>query len=133
MRIPNGCKQVSPTKLIRVKTPLDFVIFKNGKSAFFDAKSFDSDRIHHSWLTPHQIQMLNAISINGVRAGLLIWFRKINRVVFLDAQLLNALEPNQSAMWDCGLVLGSFEEFRLSDILDLSFETEPKPMTLRLS
>lgn len=127
LRIPDGCRQIGKDKLIRTRSPLDYVMFKEGRTVCFDAKTINSDvitysNLHSSESTKHQLQTCLHISTKGVRAGLIIWFRLSNYVSFIDAQLLNVIQPREGIKYDAGLILGKWEDFKLSPLFQLSFE-----------
>lgn len=127
VRIPDGCRQIGKQKLIRVRSPLDYVLIKEGKTVFLDAKTINADTLSYSFLhdsksTSHQLETMRRISVNKCRAGLLIWFRLSNIISFIDAQLLMVIQPNEGIKYDAGLILGKFEDFKLGPLFQLSFE-----------
>lgn len=113
IRMPNGCKRVGPKKLIQIKTDFDFILIYEGQTLFLDCKSFDSDRISHSQLTPHQVHALATIKDNQCEAGYLVCFRKAQSVNFFNAHELLNLNPGSSLTFKQGQILGSPEYFNL--------------------
>lgn len=88
---------LSRGKLIyKAKGGPDFTILYKGKAIFFDAKSFDSDRITYSQLHQHQINELNDISNSGFKSGYLVWMREISKICWIDISKLVSLESGKS-------------------------------------
>lgn len=125
VRMPDGCKTVSRTRIIRVRTPFDYVLVYNGISVFIDCKSFDSDRITHSQLVDHQIDSLKQINEKGCTSGYLVWFRKENAVCFAPISRLSRLTPGQSLHGSETIYLGSIEEFYLGRLFSYHLEHDP--------
>lgn len=83
-RMPDGCKQVGP-KIIRVKTPWDWIVSLNGKTALIDTKTCLDAGFRHSSIQDHQVSEMLAHEMTGVLAGYVIWLRKSDMVIFLPA------------------------------------------------
>jgi len=110
IKMPLGCRRVGPKRLIQIKTAFDYVLIDSrGTVCFLDCKSFDSDRMSHSQLTEHQVDKLSDIEHHKVRAGYLVYFRKINVVVFFDASKMKALRPGHSLTASDGEYLGHWD------------------------
>lgn len=112
VRIPDSCKQIGrerngAPRLIRVKSPFDFVIASKGFSVFLDVKSTESDRYTYSQLKQHQIDTLHKVR-KDVLSGYLVHFALENKIVFFDVNLLAALKPRESVSIESGLLLGTF-------------------------
>lgn len=88
IKIPSGCKQVSFGKIIRVKSPFDFVITKSGMCAFIDTKTTNSNTFGKSKVKPHQLQALLDQENQGLLAGYLIHFQNTNLVYFFKASII---------------------------------------------
>lgn len=120
IKIPDGCRRVRTPiglKLIPVKTPFDFVIGKNGTVCFFDAKSFDKNRLTRSDVVLHQITSLYSFETEKFIAGYLVYFRPINEIVFFDASQLVGLEKTGISLnAEDGTYLGSIEKFNISKL-----------------
>ena len=86
-RIPDGCKQVGK-RIIRVKTPWDWALSYNGRSAFIDTKTVDKVSFAYSSVTDHQVRALHTHEAAGAVAGYVIWFRPSDQVVFIPASRL---------------------------------------------
>ena len=84
-RFPDGCKSIGQNRIIRVKTPFDWILSFNGKTALIDTKTTDSDSFSHSKIIIHQVTEMSAHQRAGTIAGYVIWFRKSNRVIFMNA------------------------------------------------
>lgn len=91
VRIPDGCRVVGRNKLIRVKSPFDYILAKPGKVAFIDTKTFAANRCainNPKLFEPHQIGTLSRFCELGIQSGFLIWFRKSDELGFIDADFL---------------------------------------------
>lgn len=90
LRIPDGCKQLSAFKLIRVRSPFDFVAHKKDQVIFFDAKTTDEKNFPYSKINQTQLQHLLKLEMSGFKAGYVIKFNLTKEIVFVTAgQLLN--------------------------------------------
>jgi penicillin-binding protein-related factor A (putative recombinase) len=87
-RIPDGCKQLSGGKIIRVTTPFDFVVTYKSKSAFVDTKTIDGECFHYSSIKEHQVSEMILHENYGAIAGYVIWFRQIDVIIFVPAHIL---------------------------------------------
>ncbi|CAK9250664.1 unnamed protein product [Sphagnum jensenii] len=123
IKIPDGCRRVSlgglGVKLIPVKTPFDFFICKNGKSATVDCKTIDAALFKYSLCDQDQV---NALTVTGehIPSGYIIWFRETNRVVFFSVVLLRMLQQRTSLRDTDGLLLGDIDRFNPELILNLT-------------
>lgn len=117
LQIPTGAKirkfggRLVP---IPIKTPFDFILYLNGKSVTLDIKFIEGDHFNYSWITPHQVESLLKIQETKNEAGYLIFFEKINQVVFFPASQLSSLKPRQSLKPQEGILIGSILAFNLS-------------------
>lgn len=84
-RVPNGCKQVAPNKVIRVRTPFDYILAFDGKSAVVDLKSCEARSFGFSKIVPHQLQALKNLSV-GMIAGYIV--NNLDGVFFVPVQML---------------------------------------------
>lgn len=90
-RFPDGCKVVGPNQIVQVKTPWDWVITYNSRTALIDTKTTEGDTFPHSKIEPHQVKEMYSHSIAGNTTGYVIWFRKSDEVYFASSLLLNNL------------------------------------------
>lgn len=123
---PPGIKNISTTRFIRVKTPLDFIFVKGPKVVFIDAKTTKAKTYSFSKLTPHQIEMLIEIENHGHEAGYCVNFTELNITVFFRASMLVALKGRTSLKPDDGIVLGSNSII----VLDRLFIDKPQQATM---
>jgi hypothetical protein len=117
-RIPDGCRQVGPNKLLRVRTPFDFVFTRWGKAVFADAKSTQTKYFSKSALTPHQIEQLKDIENDGFAAGYIVNFSTLNLVVFFSATLLSEIKTRDSVGPEQGILIGNDEVINLQLIFE---------------
>lgn len=106
VKIPSGVKWVM-RRAIPVKTPFDFMFCRDGVAVFLDAKSTSSSNFSKSMITDHQLSSLLELERQGFRAGYVVFFRGIDRVVFFSATQLNSLFPRESLKPGQGMDLGS--------------------------
>lgn len=115
-RIPDGCKQLSNTKLIRVKSPFDFILAApNGRCIFIDCKTTKAKKFNFSSIVEHQIDMLFGFEKCGHKAGYLIHFQETNDVVFFSASQFISNKRGSLGPMD-GLVIGKEMDFNLRKI-----------------
>lgn len=88
LRIPDGCKQVTPYKMIRVKSPFDFIAHKKGECIYFDAKTCEGKTFVYSKINQEQLKNLNRLQESGFKAGYIIEFRDSAKIVFASAETL---------------------------------------------
>lgn len=87
-RVPDGCRQAGPHKIVRVKSPFDWIISYNGKTALIDTKS-TSRPLANSAIDQNQVSEMMKHWGRGVRAGYVVWFREEDRVMFIPADVLD--------------------------------------------
>lgn len=114
LKIPDGCETKKmrqgsswTQRIIRVKTPFDFVAFKDGKAIVFDAKSIDSQTYPRSSTLPHQLFSLKHCRSHTVDAGYLVWHRPLDMVVWYAVERLLSLTHGSSLNPSEGLHVGS--------------------------
>lgn len=106
-RIPDGCKQLSAFKLVRAKSPFDFLCTKApGVSFFCDAKTTIGDRYPYSAINQDQLSELLRIEKSGHVAGFVIEFRQVKKVCFAPASLLATMTSKTSIKWSVCIDLG---------------------------
>lgn len=115
VRIPDGCVMIR-TKggaVIprRVKTPFDFVISMQGRSAFIDCKTIESGNFTHSMITDHQVNSLMTMENAQNLAGYVVWYRDVDKIMFFTASSLKHLRPKQSLDLNDGIFLGRAQTF----------------------
>lgn len=116
VRIPDGCRSLGKFRLVRVKSPFDYVLGYADKIACVDLKSFGKgNTITYSQMHPEQLLKLNTIGLHGI-AGYVIYHREPDKVVFHDAHALIGVLPGGGLPWEIGLLLGSFFDFDIRKI-----------------
>jgi len=113
-RMPDGCRQVGPKRLIRVKSDFDWVLSFHGKAALIDTKTFGShNTLRPSDLTPHQVDALYRHWQHDTISGYIVWFRKVDYIGFAWAKLLRDIVETGQSIPHTGLMpLGSFRDFK---------------------
>jgi penicillin-binding protein-related factor A (putative recombinase) len=107
-RIPDGCRQLNKFKIVRVKSPFDFLVTKApGISFYCDTKSINGERFAYSSINQDQIKKLIAIERCGHVAGYVVFFRTINKFIFLSASQLSHVVPGASIKASNGIDLGN--------------------------
>jgi hypothetical protein len=116
IRFPEGGKWIKDKgrmKMIPVKTPFDFIIINDGKTAFVDTKSIINERVIYSFLTPHQVETLSDCEKKGIKAGYVIHFKTTNNVYFFKASQLQELKKRESLEQHEGEYLGPLYRMNL--------------------
>lgn len=90
-RIPDGCKQVSAHRLVRVQSPFDWVITSKSRTALIDTKTSQSKVFAHSQIVEHQVREMRQHEVAGTFGGYVIWLRQTNEVLFVRASILESL------------------------------------------
>lgn len=93
IRIPNGCRSVGATRLVRVATPFDYVLCYNKRAAFVDLKSIETGNLTHSKLTEHQLASLKRLSPGGI-SGYVV--NLSGEVYFFDISILLETKKGES-------------------------------------
>lgn len=132
LNMPLAARRIGLKRLIQVKSPFDYVIMKNGRSAFIDCKTFNSVNITYSQLTTHQVEILARIQETNQVAGYVCWMRRSNMVYFIPGKTLAMLNPGQSLDLKNEKCLGSIEKMDLNALFDYPLTTTlPEPQQLR--
>lgn len=116
-RIPDGCKQVSATKLIRVKTPFDFILGAGERVVFCDAKSTEGKTFPHSKIDEDQLYALERLARHRQFAGLIVLFSSVDLVVFYSVALLKTLKPEDSLKPSQGVLVGKITSMDLNGFI----------------
>ena len=94
-RVPDGCRQVGRDhrgmpRLVRMKSPWDWVVTWNGTTALFDTKSKGSKAFGFSDVDGDQARELWKHEDAGGVAGYVVWLRESGNVIFIPAHMLVA-------------------------------------------
>lgn len=118
-RFPLGCKRIGKTKLIQIKTPWDWILSKNKRTALIDTKTTSGKVFRHSMIEPHQLGPLYDHEYHGALAGYVVEYRGSGIVVFHSASnLLNRKSGPGSIHPEEGLLLGPMGGFRVARIFE---------------
>lgn len=99
-RVPDGCRCVGKNKLIRVKTPFDWIISWYDRSALIDTKSTDKNYLQVSEIKEHQAAELQKHSLS-LCSGYVVRFTGSKRVCFIPvARLIRSLHERVSIYSD---------------------------------
>lgn len=90
-RFPDGCRVVGKNKLIRVKTPCDWILTYGGMTALIDTKTTENDSFPHGMIEKHQVMEMLKHSQAGARSGYVIWMRKTDDIIFCSSLMLSGL------------------------------------------
>lgn len=90
-RFPDGCRVLGKNRVVRVKTPCDWILSYGGMTAMLDTKTTSTDSFAYSKIEPHQIEEMVKHQVAGAKAGYIIWFRKSDDVIFVSSLLLHGL------------------------------------------
>lgn len=114
IKIPSGCKTVG-TKLIRVKSPFDFILVRNDWTIFCDAKSTNGNTFSYSMIDQDQVRNLTLVNTDKNCSGYIINFN--GEVYFAPVILLRSIKPRQSLSRDFCLPMGDIKNINF-DFLD---------------
>lgn len=103
-------------KIIQIKSNFDFILIYKGVSIFIDCKTYDSNTLSFSKITPHQMYALSTIEDAGCRSGYLCHFRPNNSVIFFEASKLRSLQPTKSLTEADGIYIGPYENMCLGTL-----------------
>ena len=103
-----------------VKSDLDFRVFtRQGKAAYFDAKTFSNPYFDFSDLKEHQVQRSLLYLDWNISSGFLCWFRPTDRVAFFKGSLIAQQGPGTRFQPKDGLDIGNIQNFDLRAIMEL--------------
>lgn len=102
-------------RLVHLKQPFDFVFWYNGKAVAIDAKTCDEKTFISSKLNGDQTDELHKVGRHSA-AGLIIWFRPINAVMFFSWEQCRTCFKGQSLRPEDGIYLGKSTAFTLKPI-----------------
>jgi penicillin-binding protein-related factor A (putative recombinase) len=100
------------------RAPCDYLLAYQGRAALIDTKTYDCDSLDHSRLEAHQVMALKNMHDHGLIAGYVVWFRKINKVVFFSANILCTIKEDQALKPESGKLLGPIESMNLRSLFD---------------
>lgn len=120
VRIPDGCLQVSAVKMIRVKSPFDFIFVRGAQIVFCDAKCVTGSTFPYSKINHDQLKHLRTLEAQGHKAGFVIRFNDGSETTthWVGAYQLNALQSGNSLTPQSLIALGSLNEIDLGRIFD---------------
>ena len=129
-RVPDGCRQLRGQKLIRVKSPFDWIVSCSPdippgwaqppppKVLLCDTKSTIAPTFPYSKIDQHQLEQLRGHERNGILAGYVVEFRASRDVVFFPALTLASCEGRRGSLSPAeGIHLGSSEAFNVGKLL----------------
>lgn len=83
----------APKKLKGVDNPSDFIVYKKPHEVYVECKSHKGKSLPLSCIRYEQIQgLLRKSKIEGVKCGLLIWYRDLDLTVWLDIDTVIAIK-----------------------------------------
>lgn len=88
--------------------PFDYEVINKGTLHCFDAKECTGDRWDLKNAKLNQLNNLLVCRKNGAQAYFLVWFRKLNRIVRFDAEVVRraltdgrkSMKPEEGALWN---------------------------------
>lgn len=117
VRIPDGCKTIKilgKLKVVRTKSPFDFVLAKDRKSVFLDTKTTTGNKFGKiPARSIHQLHELLKLESQGFIAGFLVYFRSQGIFTFYKASEVRDIQNKRPLRPTDGMVVG------LEDQLDL--------------
>lgn len=127
-RVPDGCKQVGVDRLfrprlIRVKSPFDWIISHKGRTALLDTKTVNDKNFGFSGIDPDQVRELLKHEQASSIGGYVIWLRESQKVVFIPASILADKIGQRGSFKDTDpgvVVLGDLALFPLAGKISLT-------------
>lgn len=111
------------------KGDLDYkLIDRAGNVGFFDCKTFEKDQFTYSQIEPHQLDRSIVYQEWGVPTGFIVWFRESNSVVYFSPKRITFGGPRSCFFPEDGLILGTYESFRLKSLLLIRGTNEDSPL-----
>lgn len=104
VEIPSGCVQAGK-KLIRVRSPFDYVISYANVRTIVDCKSVDTGNFVYSKITPHQLNAFRKLRSGGYVV------RLDDFVYFVPWEVLDSMGPGESVNIDDCVKLGTDYRF----------------------
>lgn len=105
-------------KYLPEKSQLDYTIIqRTGEVGFFDCKSYEGDSFRFSQITKHQLDRAIMYNLWLVQAGFIVWFRKINQIVYFSGVRVKDLEGHSIGPSN-GMILGPLENFIFKKVFD---------------
>lgn len=110
IRIPDGSKIVSNRLSVKkyyqvkIKSPFDFLLTKDGKVCVLDCKSTSQKRFSYSKININQLTNLIQCS-QSICAGYLVKFKHLEYYIFYDANTLANLESGESLSIEDGKIV----------------------------
>ena len=110
----------TPRGFQKQKAQFDFIfIGRNAKVICFDAKTTGQPRFQIGKINTDQLKHLMDAGQN-CPAGYLVWFRRGDKIVWLNWQVLfQAISAAQAILPENGVVLGGFHSFKLAQIFEM--------------
>jgi penicillin-binding protein-related factor A (putative recombinase) len=90
-KFPQGARIVGKNKIVKIKTPCDWILTFNGVTALIDTKTTDATSFPFSKIKPHQVDEMLKHYIAGSVSGYVIWYRKTDDVIFVPSHILKSL------------------------------------------
>lgn len=117
-KIPLSCRVYRAgltTKYMPIKSELDWQIIlrrkgKPSQLAFVDTKSWKDARMPVSAFSPNQVSIASTMNEWGITAGFCVWFRAVDRVVFITGEKISSIGKGSVGPED-GKSLGSGYDF----------------------
>lgn len=98
-----------PDQVSRFKgsnNPSDFIFYKYPRMFYLECKSTEEDTLSFEKITQWQ-DLLERARVNGIVAGVMVWFINRDETYFIDIRLLECMrqEGYKSIPWDCHWVI----------------------------
>lgn len=116
-KIPLSARIIGNGRILPIKSELDYIILHpDYPTAFLDTKTFAGRSFAFSQINPHQIKLAYQYCNWGSIAGLIVWFRESNRVIYFSGEHIQETGAGHSFTDDQGIMLGSVPTFSLKKI-----------------
>lgn len=113
-----ACRFLYGGRVQVIKGELDFkLITQEGRTGYFDCKSYQDDHFTYSMIEPKQIERSQLYNDWNVPSGFVVWFRKANAVCFFPGRAIALRGPGSRFERKDGIFLGRFENFNLKAVM----------------
>jgi penicillin-binding protein-related factor A (putative recombinase) len=114
IKIPSGCKTVGGTKLIRVKSPFDFILSSKELTIFCDAKTTEANSFSFSQIDQDQVRNLALVKNDFSLSGYIIAFG--DEVEFFSVEQLKDVKPGKGLKRGSGIYMGAKQGIEFSKL-----------------
>jgi len=118
-------------KFIPQKGKVDFLFYNDRFIVHVDTKTITADTFYPDWMTDHQVAFLRNLNSRGHIAGLVIWFRETDQIVFYwGLQVSDHLVYRRPLRPSDGILMGKWRGFSFDPVTASPLYTGNTPSLL---